>query len=204
MGTIPMAEDVRVACPDGIVVLVSSDTTTSDLGMGDEGTAGIYGRIGSEEAFSFAMPLQMYSERWFERFCDAIAARPEFRTSLSGVEEIGGDFVIPGAPNRDGGAIGKLARKGGNARFRDFADLRSGRDRFSAMKLPQLEAAVGDETAAAARKRMASVPDEERDNEVAKALRWVLRGLPVAMAARKTEVDREITANAKQSGKRRR
>ena len=199
MGTIPF-DDVRVVCSDGVVIVIDSGTSCDDLGR-DDGTAWIGGTIGKETVFDLQVLLTVYSERWFRRFCDAIAANTEFRQSLSGIREISGDFVIPGAPSRDG-AIGGLAAKGGKARFRDFADLRSGRDRFSTVSLPQLEAAAGEEAVSAVRRLMAGVPDEDRGAELAKALRWVLRGLPAAMAVRKTEVDREISASVKQSAKR--
>ena len=203
MGTIPIEENVKISCSDGRAVFLSVDTTTSDLSMGDDGTAGIYGRFDDGRTFGFSVPLSIYDERWFRRLCDAVAANPEFRDSLVALEEVDDRFTIPSAPSRDGGAVARLARMGGKAKFRDFAALRSGRDRFSAMKLPDLETAAGDAAVAETRRKMGSVPQADRDGEVAKVLRWVLRGLPVAMAVRKVEVDREVSVNAEKSGRRR-
>jgi len=203
MGTVPMEENVRVACSDGRVVWISSDTTTSDLSMGSEGTAGVYCRMDDGGEFGFAVPLDIYDDKWFRRLCDAIAADAKFRASLADVEIVDDSFAIPSAPNRDGGAAARLARKGGKAKFKDYAALRSGRDRFSGMKLPELEASVGDQARSDVRSKMAFVPEGERDTEIAKALRWLLRGLPIDMAVRKVAVDREISSSAGKSTKRR-
>lgn len=77
-------------------------------------------------------------------------------------------------------------------RFRDFARLKSGRDKFSAMRLPELLALVvpSAETLAAL---TAQFPEE---TDQAKVLRWMARGLSADKAMRKVATDLEITANA--------
>lgn len=77
-------------------------------------------------------------------------------------------------------------------RFRDFARLRSGRDRFSAMRLPELQATVGPsaETLAALAAEFPAQADQ------AKVLRWMARGLSPDKAMRKVATDIEIAQNA--------
>lgn len=75
--------------------------------------------------------------------------------------------------------------------FGDFAKLKSGRDSFSEMKLPQLQDAV-------------SVMDQRSIVEVfpqvesaqASCLRWMLRGLDCQRAIRKVQTDLEISEKA--------
>ncbi len=75
--------------------------------------------------------------------------------------------------------------------FGDFAKLKSGRDSFSGMKLPQLQDAV-------------SVMDQRSIAEVfvqnesaqASCLRWMLRGLDCQKAIRKVQTDLEISERA--------
>jgi hypothetical protein len=72
--------------------------------------------------------------------------------------------------------------------FGDFAKLKSGRDSFSGMKLPELQDSV-------------SVMDQRSivetfvQNESAQAscLRWMLRGLDCQKAIRKVQTDLEIS-----------
>lgn len=178
------------------------DTTTSDLMMDEDGYAGVYGTLSDGREFGFSVPLHGSGEPWFRRLCDAIAGVPGFVDSLMVLDTAGPDFVIPAAPSRDGGAVGRLARMGNKAKFRDFADVRSGRDRFSSVKLTELRDAVPTASVEFALSRMSKVAETDRDAELAKTLRWMLRGLPADMAIRKTEVDREITLNATQKRRR--
>ncbi len=77
-------------------------------------------------------------------------------------------------------------------KFRDFARLKSGRDRYSAMRLPLLREAVDEHQA------VTEVFADDTEAE-AKCLRWFLRGLDAAKAIRKVKTDREITANVLRS-----
>ena len=196
MGTLPIEEDLTVFCLDGRTVTVSVNTTTGDLSE-EEGLAIVYGRYDDGRTFDLGVPLRVFGQRWFRRLCDAIAASPSFRDSLIDLNRIDETFVVPAAPNRDLGAVAALLRLGDKAKFRDYAALRSGRDRFTSMRLPALEAEIDIAVVAEARRGMAEVPEEQRDADVARVLRWVLRGLPLAMAIRKVEVDREISTNAR-------
>lgn len=75
-------------------------------------------------------------------------------------------------------------------RFRDFAELKSGRDSFSRLKLAQLATMVSCSDVAAVEAAF------EHDRERASCYRWILRGLNQDKAVRKVKTDAEITANA--------
>ena len=85
--------------------------------------------------------------------------------------------------------VKRLVRLGKKAKFKDFASLRSGRDRFSSIHLSELAEMVDTPTMDG----LAELDDEQK----ARALRWVLRGLDVDMAVHKVKVDAEIAQNAK-------
>lgn len=87
-------------------------------------------------------------------------------------------------------AIKALIRKGAKARFRDFAELKSGSDRWSKMRLPNLIKELGGQYEDVAASNL-------EDEQKAKVARWVLRGLPVDMAIRKVRTDLEISQNAR-------
>jgi hypothetical protein len=87
-------------------------------------------------------------------------------------------------------AIKALIRLGGKARFRDFAELRSGTDKWSKLRLPALREALGEGFAPVAESGL----DEEHQARMA---RWALRGLPSDMALRKVKTDMEIASNAR-------
>jgi len=75
-------------------------------------------------------------------------------------------------------------------RFGDFAALKSGRDRFSKLRLPALREMVPDNSFTSGTKAF------DNDKQLAACLRWVLRGLPVEKAIRKVKTDEEVTRNA--------
>ena len=195
MGTIPIVENVRIDWTNGHTIRISVNSTTSDLSMCDEGLVWVAGEMDGGHKFGFDMPLGIFSEVWFRRLCDSMSADHEFCKSLLGIGSIDASFVIPQPPNKWSDETQRVVSLGGNATIRDFADLRSGRDKFSAMKLPQLATLIGDLDVAEARRKLAGIAEKHRDTELTKALRWVLRGLPLHMAIRKVEVDRDISLN---------
>ena len=81
--------------------------------------------------------------------------------------------------------------------FKDFAKLKSGRDSFSGMKLPQLQDAlpVDDWPSVVA----AFIQDESAK---ASCCRWILRGLDCDKAIRKVRTDMEISEKATAKWKR--
>ena len=87
--------------------------------------------------------------------------------------------------------MSKIILLGESARFKDFAKLKSGRDEFTAKKLPTLKKLVNDEI-----KETIDRSFNDPDKYLAKVYRWHLRGLPIDLAIRKVKVDAEIEANA--------
>lgn len=100
---------------------------------------------------------------------------------------------LPSAPNVAlTSQLHHLVNKGKKAKFKDFVNLKSGRDHLSSKKLPDLITLCHPED-------VLQVQSTFSDNTTqASALRWILRGLPVDMAIHKIKVDLEINANAKQ------
>lgn len=75
-------------------------------------------------------------------------------------------------------------------RFRDFQRLKSGRDCYSRMKYDSLVGTISELD----RQQIAEqLPENENQ---AKVMRWMLRGLPLDKAVRKVKTDLEISANA--------
>jgi hypothetical protein len=79
--------------------------------------------------------------------------------------------------------------------FGQFAKLKSGRDNYSAMKLPELRKSISE-----AELQFVSDTFTHDDKLQAACIRWMLRGLDRDKAARKIQVDLEISA--KGTGKR--
>lgn len=76
--------------------------------------------------------------------------------------------------------------------FKDFLQLKSGRDQFSAVKLADLKTAVSHSDCDSVSCEFAGDPKAE-----ATCLRWIMRGLPVEKAIRKVKTDAEIAAKAR-------
>lgn len=76
-------------------------------------------------------------------------------------------------------------------RFRDFVNLKSGRDSWSAMRLDTLRELV-------AIHDVHQIADEwpHDEREQARCLRWIVRGLPLDKAIRKVRTDAEVRDNA--------
>jgi hypothetical protein len=188
-----------VDSPSGTRATLSVITTTSDVSADRRGTAYVYGSLSTGGEIGFHVPLSIYSDDWFRRLCDAIHHHHEYVYLLCSVKEVDGRFVIPAAPSRDGDAVVRLVRKGMDAKFKDLIALKSGRDRFSRMKLPELKAAVGEHVVEQACEGLGIAGDDPDDDELAKVLRWIMRGLPVYLALRKVEADQVISENAAKS-----
>lgn len=198
MGTVPVTENLRVRCNDGTVVKLEAITTTDDLMLGGAGTVELYGEIVGGRNFALHLSFGKFSDAWLNRFCDALAANPAFREEV--VDRVDGDtLVVPAAPARNDGRLTSLIKKGKKAKFSDYVGVRSGRDRFSSMRLADLEVEAGDRACADLKARMDHVGQSDRPAEEAKVLRWFLRGLPLGMAIRKVDVDREVSTNVARS-----
>jgi hypothetical protein len=75
--------------------------------------------------------------------------------------------------------------------FGDFAKLKSGRDSYSGMKMPQLKDAVS-----VMDQRSIAEAFPQNDSAQASCLRWMLRGLDCQKAIRKVRTDLEISERA--------
>lgn len=155
----------------GFAATFTSVHATSPFGMEDQAAA----------------KLVESAQDWVEGRLDGTGAR--YRLSAKRPSSLPKLPPAPtGADPAIRGDVARLVRMGAKAKFRDFAQLRSGRDRYSSMRLPDLEAAVSPAALAC----LVALDETTR----AKALRWVLRGLPADMAAHKVAVDAEVSANA--------
>ena len=92
----------------------------------------------------------------------------------------------------------ELRSKGKKASFKEWLNLKSGRDEFSLLKGEALAAKVPDEVIRAITEALR--PDENEEF-IAKVYRWYLRGLPPALALRKCRVDAFGAANVKSKQK---
>ena len=87
--------------------------------------------------------------------------------------------------------IERLIELGNNAKFQDYVNLKSGRDEFTAKRLPGLEKLVSKEVKEAIAREW-----DGNDTYLAKVYRWCLRGLPPEMALRKIYTDAEMKEKA--------
>lgn len=81
----------------------------------------------------------------------------------------------------------KANKKGMTASFDDMVKLRSGRDKYTNMRLPALRTALEGDSALRELESMYLDPAE-----LQRALRWRLRGLDIPVIARKLEVDQVL------------
>jgi hypothetical protein len=79
----------------------------------------------------------------------------------------------------------------GSLSFKDFLALKCGRDRFSQIKLSELQSAVSEMDWIAV--TSAFIDDEKSQ---ATSLRWILRGLDADKAIRKVRTDIEVSDKA--------
>lgn len=77
------------------------------------------------------------------------------------------------------------------AKFKDYANLKSGRDKYSRMKYDALKSLISTSDF--------NVLKEEfhDDASIASAIRWLLRGLPLKSTIHKLNVDKEVIAGGK-------
>ncbi len=81
--------------------------------------------------------------------------------------------------------------------FKDFLQLKCGRDRFSTLKLAELKTSVPHSDCVIA---SSEFPDDPK--AVATCLRWMLRGLPLNKVIRKVRTDAEVAAKARSKPRR--
>jgi hypothetical protein len=157
--------------------------------------------------FAFA-PYAVHAVAPYGMLADsAILFVTSLREWLSGkLDETGGRYVLrnkrksslPVVPllpqtvleTKQDQAVRALLRLGNKARFKDFAQLRSGTDKWSRVRLPALKEALGERFEGVANSGL----DEDQQ---AKCARWILRGLPAELALRKVKTDMEVAQNAR-------
>lgn len=90
--------------------------------------------------------------------------------------------------------IKELCQKGNKASFKQWLNLKSGRDEFSLLKGEALLSQIPDVVQDAVNQ---ALRPEELDDEkfIATIYRWYLRGLPLLLALKKCRVDAEVSAN---------
>jgi ribonuclease HI len=84
-------------------------------------------------------------------------------------------------------SVEKLVKLGSSAKFKDYLNLKSGRDRFTSKNLAELQTFVPAEVQSEISKEW-----NGNDTYLAKVYRWYLRGLPAKMAIKKVSVDAEV------------
>ncbi|NEP28462.1 ribonuclease HI family protein [Moorena sp. SIO3I6] len=87
--------------------------------------------------------------------------------------------------------IYELIAMGTKAGFKDFLNLKSGRDELTSKRFPTLKEMVP----SAVQNAIASAMAEADESTLAKVYRWYLRGLPADLAIRKVQVDLEVSEN---------
>jgi ribonuclease HI len=85
--------------------------------------------------------------------------------------------------------INRLIESGTQARFKEFINLKSGRDEFTALKFTVLKERL---PIAVVESIDSAMPDTDQST-LAKVYRWYLRGLPVDLAIQKVKIDREVS-----------
>lgn len=151
-------------------------------------------RVGLSSVFADAPFGLSASKQFVQSLCDWLAGCLDVTGKAYTLNESRPNSLpkLPAVPNVGvAKEIARLVKLGKKAKFKDFAAVRSGRDRFSSMKYPDLVALCD-------AKRLAPAMEVEDESVRASILRWHLRGLPIDMAVHKVKVDLEISANVRQ------
>jgi len=197
MGTFSLTDDLVRQTPDGKTLTFSSFTDTD--GVLKTPGSGMWLGVNDEKGNDWGVfvPREHWSPKWELDWFDAFCHHPEWRTRfVESANAVWGDSEkLPALPvviaeRRRNEQVKKLLGLGPRARFKDFADLKSGNDSFSKLKGEALFGQLGDA------ERSGVFASELDDEHKAKAARWVLRGLPLDWAVRKVKTDMEISANA--------
>jgi ribonuclease HI len=151
-----------------------------------------------QQACKLLTQFEEYHLNWIPRDKNSradAAAGEVLKAKLPPTIEIPDDLPVPKPRVGLKEKISELRLKGKKASFKEWLNLKSGRDEFSSYKGEALSMKVPEEvrTAISAALR----PDEHQDEFVAKVYRWYLRGLPAALALKKCRVDAEVAANVK-------
>ena len=192
MGAITMLDTpIQTKTIDGHSVKIDADVWLSDPGAG----VSIYVTVskdGQKKQYSLIHDYESFSEKKIQKLADAINYVPEFREQLETATDWK-SLKFPKIPEKYvekkiDSATAKFKRIK-KPKFKDFLQLKSGRDKFSSMKFSALSEQVEPTVLTEIRN------DFEDETNAAKALRWHLRGLSVKDAIHKINVDLEVAIN---------
>ncbi len=207
MGTLDINTQTIRLKPEG-AARICLWTTTDEI-LQKEGY--LYYEIETDEQkYTLGVLNSEFTESWEKKFLSAFAESPEYRARFICDKDSSNAAAYPIAPGKltlpeipeciQAVIIRKdiraLIRKGNKAKFKDFAQLRTGgRDSLSKLTLENLREHYGINSLVED-----AFPD---DKDKAKAYRWMGRGLPEEMAVRKVKTDLEVSQNAAHPKRRR-
>ena len=149
------------------------------------------------QARKLLLQFEEYHLNWIPRHKNSradAAAGSVLKAKLPQLVEIPDGLPVP-KPREDlKEKIQELRFKGNKASFKEWLNLKSGRDEFSLLKGEVLADRVPESVRSAI---LAALRPDENDEFIAKVYRWYLRGLPPALALKKCRVDAEVSANVK-------
>lgn len=151
------------------------------------------------EATQLLTQFEEYSLDWIPRAQNSradAAAGNVLKSKQPPMVEIVDDLPVPEPREGLETKIRKLRSIGEKAGFKDWLNLKSGRDKFSSLKGEDLLLCIPLEVKSAIQNALQ--PNEDGNEKfIATVYRWYLRGLPPGLALRKCRVDSEVSANSR-------
>lgn len=206
MGIIPLFEGKKKSIDKKDISLIA-DTTTDDLSYQDDPESTVWIFVENETDkinYSLTVPLYLYTNTWIEKFFESFILNVEYREQFKA--EIYPHFddlpEMPKLSKEEKEFKQSLVKeeilnflKIKNPKFKDFANLKAGRDIFSSLALEALIKEIEDKDFEKIKKEISD------ESSQAKVIRWMLRGLPLELSIRKIKVEEEITLNFNKSKK---
>lgn len=129
---------------------------------------------------------------WFENFCTKFQESEFFRSQVGSFES-GDSFKVISGVSKDNSNLSTeisnfllIPKK--SLKFKDFANLKSGRDKYTTMKGSELFNLIDNSDL----EKIKELFTEEK--YILSAIRWVLRGLTLDLAISKVKVDIDIAS----------
>lgn len=200
MSYIPILDEKKVS-PFGEKIKFSFDTYKEDLDC-EEGRVYCFIYVFDNQIstdYSFSVPIMEYNESWYKKFENTFLYNKDYRQQFkSNGEDIISFEDLPKIPTPNElqkkdksielrAKIDKINKKGG--KFKEFMNLRSGRDKYSSFKKDKILNLLDEEIFN--NKEI----NELEEKEQLKIYRWILRGLKVENAIKKVKVDLEVSNN---------
>jgi ribonuclease HI len=156
-----------------------------------------------QQALKLLKQFEEYSLCWIPRAKNSradAAAGSVLKSKYPHYEEIPDGLPVPKPRKGLETEIQELRLKGEKTGFKEWLNLKSGRDEFSLLKGEALLLRIPPEVRSAVEKALR--PGEDSNEKfLATVYRWYLRGLPAKLALVKCRVDAEVSANAQASPK---